>query len=439
MQAGPFWAEQRGSDVLHALDSEHPDFGEFQRALRDEVARTPRLVQEMRALIAEAAAGHHAFDVISAVWMSTGTVRPGTMESYHPDMPSSAASYVAHVLLERDSPEAVRETTPEDAQRGVAVESMANAVRQILQWLPAYFGLRGGAGQDTLDPFLDLRTKLYAHQLSVSAFAYMWQEGETLERLFEPFAEELRTTVGVTASEAIKLTESLGQLQLFRMSELGDAARRGANEMKRRVATHRAGQAPGEDDAYIRRLADMPAKDADRWLDRCGLLYMAAHMGRHAAFTAQELGDHAEVERSAAQAFLDAFAVEFGRESLSATALGSEIAEMRRRPIMHDGDGRYLPAAIDSVVYGLRDVLTDGLKGHRAWDRFTRHRARDLEARALVALASALEADWHHAGVKYWYRADDGTLAEGEADGILRADTSVVLIEAKAGSMTARA
>lgn len=438
MRAGPFWAEQHDSGILQGLDTKHPDFAEFQRALREEIARTPTAVQELRSSISDAAAGHHAFDVISAVWMSTGMVRPGALQSYHPEVPTSTAAYVAHVLLERDSPDPLRETTPGDMQGGVAVESMANAVRQIFQRLPAYFALRQGAGQGTLDPYLDLRTKLYAHHLAVSSFAYEWQERKTLERLFEPFAEDLRAALGFAADEAINLSAALGQLQLLRMRELGDIARRGADEMKRRVSERRAGKTTGEDDEYIRRLADMSPKAANRWMERTAMLYMAVHMGRHAAFTAQELADDAKVDRSAAQAFLDAFAVEFGHATLSAHAVGGEIADMRRRPIVHDGQGRYLPAAVDSVLYGLRDVMTDGLKDHRAWKRFTRHRARDLEERALVALASALEADWHHAGVKYWYRADDGTLAEGEADGVLRADTLVVLVEAKAGSMTAR-
>jgi hypothetical protein len=439
MRAGPFWAEQHGSGILQGLDSEHPDFAEFQRALREEIARTPDVVKELRAAIADAAAGHHAFDVISAVWMSTGTVRPGTLQSYHPEVPTSTAAYVAHVLLERGSPDPIHETTPDDMQGGVAVESMANAVRQIFQRLPAYFALRQGAGQGALDPYLDLRTKLYAHHLAVSSFAYEWQERETLERLFGPFADELRATGGFTADEAINLSRALGQLQLVRMRELGDVARQGAAEMKRRVSECRAGKTTGEDDEYIRGLADMSPKAANRWMERTAMLYMAVNMGRYTAFTADELAGHAEVDGSVAQAFLDAFAVEFGRAKLAADAVGGEIAEMRLRPIVHDGQGCYLPAAVDSVLHGLRDVLTDALKDHRGWKRFTRHRARDLEERALVALAAALEADWHHGGVKYWYRADDGTLAEGEADGVIRADTLVVLVEAKAGSMTARA
>ena len=195
----------------------------------------------------------------------------------------------------------------------------------------------------------------------------------------------------------------------------------------------------GEDDEYIRKLAEMPAKEADRWMDRYAVLYIAMEAGRHAAFTAQELADHAGVAGAPAQAFLDAFAAEFSAAAPAASGGGAEISEMRRRPIVHDGHGRYLAAAVDSVFYGLREVLTDGLKGHRVWKRFTRHRARDLEQRALAALGPALEADWHHAGVKYWYRDNDGKLAEGEADGILRADTLVVLVEAKAGSMTTRA
>jgi hypothetical protein len=432
---------------MHSIDKHHPDFAAFQDAIRANIARTPTMVAELRAEIAEGAAPHHAFDVISAVWTSTGLVRPGTLRSYHPDVPTSSAAYVAHVLLERDDADPTREATSEDLGRGVPVKDMAGAVVEIFRHLPAYFALQQGAEPGTWDPYLDLRTRFYAHQLVVSSFAFEWQERETLTRLFSPFDDELRATIGFTVADGIGLSAALGGLQMARMHELADIARANAKDMKRLVVRCKGDKPPTHEDEYderIHQLARMPAKAAAEWVDHSAVLYMAAHMGRYAAFSAEELADDARVDGSAAAAFLDAFSVDFGCRQPEADAdtestLGREIETMRRRPIVHDGNGRYLPAAVDSVFYGLREELTDALKDHRAWKRFHRHRARDLEERALRALASVLQADWQHGGVKYWYRDDAGKLAEGEADGVLRADSLVALIEVKAGSMDAQA
>jgi hypothetical protein len=114
--------------------------------------------------------------------------------------------------------------------------------------------------------------------------------------------------------------------------------------------------------------------------------------------------------------------------------LGAEIEVMKRRPIVHDGHGRYLPAAPQAQFFGLRDHLTDVLKDTKAWPRFSRHRAKLLEQRAVDSLRGALDASWSHKGLKY--RATTaGAEVEGDIDGILRSDGLLVLVEAKAGAL----
>jgi hypothetical protein len=165
--------------------------------------------------------------------------------------------------------------------------------------------------------------------------------------------------------------------------------------------------------------------------------------GRDAAFTFTDLAAASGVEPETAQHFLDAFSVTFGARDDSelwkgdpARALGGEMEVMRRRPIVHDGHGLYLPSAIDSVFYGLRDRFTEALMADaKAQKRYQRHRAHMLEERAVAALSSALKADWSHGSVKFWLADDEGEEREGEADGIVRADSLVVLVETKAGAL----
>jgi hypothetical protein len=143
-----------------------------------------------------------------------------------------------------------------------------------------------------------------------------------------------------------------------------------------------------------------------------------------------------------AEAFLAAFSVAFGArpdkerwEKDPIKAVGGELEAMRSTPILDGGDGHFLPAAYDSVLYGIRDVLTGALKQTPAWPKFDRHRADMLEERAVAAIASRLKADWSHQGVKYRFVDEHGEEKEGEADGVIRVGTLAVLVEAKAGSL----
>lgn len=165
--------------------------------------------------------------------------------------------------------------------------------------------------------------------------------------------------------------------------------------------------------------------------------------GRDAGFTAIQLATAAGVTEEAANAFLAAFAVDFGERADQKfwdedreRAVGTEMETMRSHPILHDGEGRYLPTAVDTVFYSIRDVLTNALKSDpKSWKRFDRDRGRLLERRAVASLTTALGADWSHTGVKFRYTDETGEEAEGEANGILRAGTVVVLVETKAGSL----
>jgi hypothetical protein len=446
LQAGPLRLEQVGTEIFQALDSGHPDFAAYRRALHEEISRTPQVVCELRDEIATLCEAFHAFDVICATWTSTATVRPGTLTPYHPEASPATASYVAHVLLlQRDDPKPTREPTPDDHSRGIPVERITTAVADILHRLPAYFALRQGAA-DAYDPYLQLRTQIYGHNLIVRSFAYEWQERETLQRLFDPFADVLRTKIGFDAQSGLKLAQSLGTLQFERINELVAVARQGARKMKAQLHRRRVGEGGDSSNDHLEQLLEIQPKDAQRWIDHSAIRYVAAHLGRAASFSALELAEAAGVEVEAAEAFIDAFSVDFGGGADAdawrtdpAAAVGGEMAVMRRRPIVHDGAGRYLPAAVDSVFYGLRDVLTDAIKSGGAWKRFNRHRGKDLETRAVQSLAPALRPDWHYQGVKYWSHDNNGTLREGEADAILRIDTIVLLIEAKSGSMDASA
>jgi hypothetical protein len=448
MQAGPLRVEQRGTDVIQSFDPDHPAYDEARAAMRNEVESTPLRIEALRSQISDLAAPFHAFDIVYAAWMTYGLVRPGTFASSQPNGATATSEYIAHVMLDRPTPEPTREATPKDYGQGPDVLAIGEAVHDSLMRLPLWFSFRQGEGDHEISPFLEIRSRLYMHRLSIRSLTYEWQESETLVTLFEPFNDQLRRGLGFSVQDGIKLSDSLGPLLLQHTTELREHARDHAKKMKETV---RAIRARGEGDSAStdrwEQLADRSEKFSDDWIDHAAMSWMGAFIGRNSSFSAEQLAEHAEVSVEAAQHFLDAFSVDFGHRADAdlwreepERAIGGEMEVMRQRPILHDGVGNYLPAAIDSVVYGLRDRFTDCLKQDaKAWKRYDRHRAASLETRALAALTAALAPDWAHGSVAYEYVDDAGNLAYGEADGVLRHDSVVVLLEAKAGSLTASA
>lgn len=425
------------------VNRDHPDYEAFHAAQLAQADETPKRTLALRAKIAELCEGHHAFDIVHAVWRTYGIVFADTLQSHKPDAPTRVAEYVAHVLLDRPDPNPVREPTQEEMRSFVSPEALGDLVVEILHGYPIWFTHRQ-MEESKLDPWLDLRSRFYMHRLAVSSFTYEWQEVATLHELFDPFSEALRDEVGYHADDAIACVEAMGPLLHGRAMERGRQAREFAAEAREAITAIRRGE---ETDIRIpeewkTELPKLPKKKADLYIDQVAISWMTFGLGVVASFTAADLAAAAEVEKDAVAAFLESFSVGFGERTDAdrwaenpEKALGGELETMRERPILHDGEGNYLPSGIDTVLYGIRDRLTSALKGTKNWNRFDRHRAKLLETRAIAAIEEGLYADWSHSSVCYRYTDEDGKRVEGEADGVIRAGSVLVLVEAKAGSL----
>ncbi len=441
MTAGPIEYVLAGKEMSLRVDRDHPDYEAFHAGMLAQVEASPEAVLDLRTEIAELCAPYQAFDVLFAVWMSYNVVYGETLRPLVQG-PTRVPEYVAHVLLDRPNPLPTRAPNEQEQINIVDPKKLGDLVVKILQWLPLWFDFRQAGDTEDRDPWLELRTRFFMHRLLLTSFTYEWQERQTLRELFGPFDDELRKAIGMTVDEAIGLSEALARLPRKRASIRGKNARVQAKELLVEAAACRRGD-HAADHPFMKRLADMPEADAEQWMNSIAMGWMSIGLGSAASFTPVDLATEAEVSVEAATSFLDAFSVDFGDradrrfwEKDPRRAIGSEMETMRAHPILHDGRGRYLPCATDTVFFGIRDVLSEALKTDTGtWTRFDRERARLLERRAVAALASGLEADWSQTGVKFRFIDENGNEQEGEADGVVRAGTILVLVECKAGSL----
>jgi hypothetical protein len=442
---GPFKLTQQGAYLAFRADPEHPDYEAFRKVQRQVADGLPDRLLALREDLAKAMAPHHAFDVIFGVWMTYGRVRASTLQPLAGDALTSTAEFVAHVLLDRDGPEPTRSPSIEELRSGANPYELGEMVAEIVSFLPVLFTTRQLGHDGDLDPWLELRSRLYMHRLAVRSFTYEKQETETLMGLFKPFDVDLARAPGYTVEQALALARGAGELPMIGAGDRGAIARAEAEKLRQVVAARREGKTVKTDypDEVIDRLVEGSSSEAEQWIVGLTASWAWHACGRDAAFTAQNLADHVGLPVQAAQAFLDEFSVDFGQredrerwEADPKRALGGEMEVIRSRPILHAGDGSYLPCALDSLLYGLRDRLTDGLKKDpKAWERFQAHRARLIEDRALAALSAALRANWSHGSIKYTMLEEDGTEQDGEADGVIRSDSLIVLVETKAGTL----
>jgi hypothetical protein len=141
----------------------------------------------------------------------TGESKPKTLQPAVGDGLTATSEYVAHVLLDRSTAEPTREATPDELRRGVDPIDIGQRVAEIMGFLPVLYTHRQhDPDADQLDPWLELRSRLYMHRLFVRSFTFEAQETETLRQLFGGFDEELRRLRGFTVDEGLKLATAIG-------------------------------------------------------------------------------------------------------------------------------------------------------------------------------------------------------------------------------------
>jgi hypothetical protein len=160
-------------------------------------------------------------------------------------------------------------------------------------------------------------------------------------------------------------------------------------------------------------------------------------VGEAVAFTPEQLADHAGVGAEAARRLCELIATEFGQPPRSWPALPTPI---RRRPLVTDGNGRYLAAAPAMVRRGLRHTVAAALNpklpsmgpGSRpVYDVYLQRRGALLEHRGMASLGALLRPGEAHANLHFQVRGADGEWRSGEIDGLLVLDRTVVVIQAK--------
>jgi len=427
---GPLRLERYGRNMVTTLDQSSPEIEQFREATREMFDGFPERYESDIARLAEMFAPHDAFEVIGYLWLSNSTANPETYKEWEHEGIPAAVELAAAVLLRRSARAGNRK------QHGSKLdyEAVEARLRELLVNRALRLMSDAAGTQDPPDAFAMTRANAIAHRLTVRSPSYDWQERATVMELFDhdTVREDVLAACGFTATTALTLQDAIIETGLQRLHERGAKAREASETLMAKVKNPPEDPGDDSDAQVLRTLQEMEPAEAQHHIDAMLLAWIGHELGQTVSFTASDLAQLAGCDGQETGAYLSAFSIEFGEQPSHSGEI--DIEDVRARPIVADGHGRYLCVSAPSLIWALRPFVEKALKEHDAasFKRFEHHRRAMVERRATTALAKALRADWAHEEIHYDGARDD---QHGEIDGLLRIDTALLIVEAKASSM----
>jgi hypothetical protein len=425
---GPLRLERIGRNIVTTLDPNSPEIEQFRKASREMFDELPARYENDLARLAETLAPHDAFEVLGYLWLSNSTANPETYKEWQHEGVAAAVELAAAILLRRPR----RAGDPKQQQGALDFEAVEARLRDLLV-NRALRQMNDAAGtQDPPDPFAMTRATAIAHRLAVRSPSYDWQERATVTELFDhDVCEDVLAACGFTTSTALTLQDAIIDVGLQRLHERGAKAREASETLMAKVKNSQEDPGDDSDAEVIPTLQEMEPAEAQHRVDAMLVAWIGHELGQTISFTASDLAQLTGCDDQETEAYLSAFSIAFGERPSHSGQV--DIEDVRARPIVADGHGRYLCVSAPSLIWALRPFVEKALKDHDAgsFTQYEQHRRAIVERRATAALAKALRVDWAHEEVHYDGARDD---QHGEIDGLLRVDTALVVVEAKASS-----
>jgi hypothetical protein len=433
LQVGPLKLERYGRKMMMSVDSASPDFAAFQEATREAIEQLPAAQVAGTKQLEELVSALDPFDVVAASWMSNSLVDPETYREWEHSGLASAVELLAAIVVKQPG-RAGPFRPPLDAGRMDAIEE---GTRSLLQMGALRAMAEESPPGSERDPYAEVRATARSHRLAVRGASYDWQERRTVEELFEDARtrDDVRSACGFLASSALQLEEGVGDLALERLATRAADARAFADNLVADLHRSRTGvEVEGTSGELLEVLADLDTSAAEQEIHRRAMIWAGYAIGDTLSFSAAALSAHTGVDEAEVDAYLGMFSIRLGESTDSGRPIG--IEDVRERPLLRDEQDLYLCVSAPSLLWAIRPRIERALKerDQKAFERYERHRAKVVEERAIAAFETALRPDWAYGSLAYDVQ-DTGASNEAELDGLIRLDSALILVEAKASSM----
>lgn len=396
--------------------------------------------EELEALLL----GYNSFDMLTNLMITQLSNNP---ETYKETTHMGLAAFVEYAaLLYLKHPFNPGEIQAID---GPILDQIEAKMRGIFATLNFYWAAEARADAEdgqrsALDSF---RYRTISNELVVRSPGYTHHQTERLRALFEPVGEELLEHLGFTMADILAVESAIEEVTRRRLIASMEETREVEQELLGELRSAYAGKSVhGANEEYIRQLKTLRSKQAKRHIRNSLTVWAMSFIGTKVySFNAGEIAAQAGLPPERVQAVLDYFSLDFG--SVPADFYTpSPTHELRIRPFLHN-DGTYLYPLPGSLIWAAQSRLEESInptspnaivKTDKIWKRYEKTRKNYLERETLRLLGSALKHAEVYGGLAYQV-VEDGMAKSTELDGLIAYDTTLFLIEAKAGAFSVSA
>lgn len=328
---------------------------------------------------------------------------------------------------------------------GAILNEVESRIRSILTAVNFYYASERrftplGEAEESLSHF---RYRTISHEIFVRGPGYPHHQREQLKALFEPVLDWTLQHLGFTVDDAIAVDGVIDRVVFDKLLARRDKAIEGEHELLDALQAARNGNNVGLSNIeFIKHLKDLPKKKARKQIRSWMITWAASFFGTSVcSFTADDVASQSGVSLERVKALLDFFSTHFGSIP-SDFFLPSPIHELRMKPFIRH-DSTHIYPVPGSLIWAIQSRFEDSLKlnsssttgGQRDWKIYENNRARYLESEALRLLGSTLKCAEVYPDLSYEF-LENGKLVKTQLDGLIIYDSTIFLIEAKAGAFS---
>lgn len=317
----------------------------------------------------------------------------------------------------------------------------------LIQAIMLRYGLEASPG---LSPGLreEFRYLTITNELVVRGPGYYNHQVERLTALFAPVEDWLLTQVGFTVADALRIEIAISDLIDLKYQQRRKQAKDAEREMLSGLRTYSRDRINDDQEQrdLFEYLSKLGTKEAKAYISNRSIGWFFSFLGTMVySFTAEEIAQQCEMDLPRAEAVLRFFSIEFGQIAPDAFLL-SPTHELKTYPILRN-DVTFLCPVPGSIIWAiqprLEEILNPDTRKYSAtsadiWQKYVEHRAKYLENEVARFLKLALQHVDVYQNLSYEV-VENNTKKATELDGLICFDTSMFLIETKAGTFTAPA
>lgn len=388
-----------------------------------------------------AAMPYDVFDVLAGVLLSQVPTNPDTYRETEHEGSVALVEFAATLLAARGTRDGTEELTGAARPRpDGAMEEIIRRCREAIE-SGSLLPMIAASVEAERSAAVPLELGAILRDLFVRNVAYPHMVEDTLRKLFGPadIESDCRSVLGVTADEAQSILRAIGQSfedeWNSRLGTLFDFTVLVREEMLK---------AKSAGDSYTL---------SNEVRDRTTSLWDAAwdNLGDVARIDVADVAARTGLDVATVKVVIDLFA--FPMQLRETDEVVDEFfagrSPFRRRPLLSDPSGDAMLINSAGLIESVRDRFEEELKPHAAaWDRYSRHRGDFVEAEALRLLSGCLPTDALYSGFQYFFPDPTRDPVEhepakytriGECDGLIVVDDVALVVEAKAGALSAAA